>query len=103
MDAERRLPVRIRVGVPPEGLGQRLTEMTAWLDDDCGADGWAMTPSGTRGCSTTPRRSSSGRHTRERVRGAMVRRPQGRDRGGRVQGRGRWTGGAGRGGDAADL
>jgi hypothetical protein len=22
--------------------------MTAWLDDDCGADGWAMTPSGAR-------------------------------------------------------
>jgi hypothetical protein len=23
--------------------------MTAWLDDNCGADGWAMTPSGMRG------------------------------------------------------
>jgi hypothetical protein len=23
--------------------------MTAWLDENCGADGWAMTPSGTRG------------------------------------------------------
>jgi hypothetical protein len=22
--------------------------MTAWLDENCGADGWAMTPSGTR-------------------------------------------------------
>jgi len=31
--------VRIRIGVPPEGLGQRLTEITAWLDDNCGADG----------------------------------------------------------------
>ena len=47
--AERRYPVRIRVGVPPEGLGRRLTEMTGWLDQNCGADGWAMTPSGTRG------------------------------------------------------
>jgi hypothetical protein len=46
--AERRFPVRIRIGVPPEGLGQRLTEMTAWLDENCGAEGWAMTPSGTR-------------------------------------------------------
>jgi hypothetical protein len=23
--------------------------MTAWLDANCGADGWAMTPSGMRG------------------------------------------------------
>ena len=23
--------------------------MTNWLDQNCGADGWAMTPSGTRG------------------------------------------------------
>ena len=47
--AERRFPVRIRIGVPPEGLGRRLTEMTAWLDENCGANGWAMTPSGMRG------------------------------------------------------
>jgi hypothetical protein len=43
------LPVRIRLGVPPGGLGQRHTQMTAWLDENCGADGWAVTPSGTRG------------------------------------------------------
>jgi hypothetical protein len=47
--AERRFPVRIRIGVPSEGLGQRHTQMTAWLDENCGADGWAMTPLGTRG------------------------------------------------------
>jgi hypothetical protein len=47
--AECRFPVRIRIGVPPEGLGQRLTEMTAWLDENCGANGWAMTPSGMQG------------------------------------------------------
>ena len=47
--AERRFPVRIRIGVPPEGLGRRHTQITAWLDENCGADGWAMTPSGTRG------------------------------------------------------
>jgi hypothetical protein len=47
--AERRFPVRIRIGVPPEGLGQRHTQMTAWLNENCGADSWAMTPSGTRG------------------------------------------------------
>jgi len=49
IEAERRFPVRIRIGIPPEGLGQRLTEMTAWLDENCGASGWAMTPSGMRG------------------------------------------------------
>jgi hypothetical protein len=47
--AERRYPVRIRIGVPPGGFGQRYAQMTAWLDENCGADGWAITPSGTRG------------------------------------------------------
>jgi hypothetical protein len=47
--AERRFPVRVRIGVPPGGLGQRYAQMTAWLDGNCGADGWAMTPSGVRG------------------------------------------------------
>jgi hypothetical protein len=47
--AERRFPVRIRIAVPPGGLGQRYARMTAWLDENCGADGWAMTASGTRG------------------------------------------------------
>jgi len=44
--AERRLPVRIRIGVPPGRLGQRYSEITAW---HCGADGWAITPSRMRG------------------------------------------------------
>jgi hypothetical protein len=47
--AERRFPVRIRMAVPPEGFGVRLTAMHEWLDQNAGADGWAMTPSGTRG------------------------------------------------------
>ena len=47
--AERSFPVRIRIGVPPGGLGRRLTQMTAWLDENCGSDGWTMTPSGMRG------------------------------------------------------
>ena len=47
--AERRFPVRIRIAVPPEGLGRQHARMTVWLDENCGADGWAMTPSGTRG------------------------------------------------------
>ena len=48
-DAERRFPVRIRIGVPPDGLGSRLDGIKTWLDENCGAEGWAMTPSGTRG------------------------------------------------------
>ena len=47
--AERRFPVRITITVPPNGLGQRYTQITAWLDENCGSDGWAMTPSGARG------------------------------------------------------
>jgi len=47
--AERTYPVRVRIAVPPGGLGRRLTQMTAWLDENCGADGWAMTPSEMRG------------------------------------------------------
>ena len=46
---ERRFPVRIRIGVPPGGFGQRYADMTAGLDGNCGSDGWTMTPSGVRG------------------------------------------------------
>jgi hypothetical protein len=49
VSAERRFPVRIRIGVPSGGFGQRYAEMTAWLDENCGSDGWVMTPSGMRG------------------------------------------------------
>ena len=48
-EAERRFPVRVRVAVPPEGLGTRTDRIRAWLDENCGADAWAMTPSGLRG------------------------------------------------------
>jgi len=41
--------VRIRIGVPADGLGRRHTQITAWLDENCGSDRWAMTPSGMRG------------------------------------------------------
>jgi hypothetical protein len=40
--AERRFPVRIGIGVPSGGLGQRRAKMTAWLDENCGSDGWAV-------------------------------------------------------------
>ena len=49
IEAERRFPVRIRIGVPPSGFGQRYAQITVWLDENCGADGWAITPSGMRG------------------------------------------------------
>jgi len=49
VEAERRFPVRIRIGVPLQGLGARLDQMRAWLGENCGADGWALTPSGVRG------------------------------------------------------
>jgi hypothetical protein len=48
-DAERRFPVRVRIAVPPEGFGSRLDQIIAWLDANCGADGWTSTPSRTRG------------------------------------------------------
>ena len=48
-EAEGRFPVRVRVAVPPAGLGRRLDEMADWLDATCGADGWALTPSRLRG------------------------------------------------------
>ena len=49
VEAERRFPVRIRIGAPLQGLGARLDQIGAWLDENCGADGWALTPSGVRG------------------------------------------------------
>jgi hypothetical protein len=48
-DAERVLPVRIRIAVPPDGLGSQLDQMIAWLDANCGPGFWAMAPSGTSG------------------------------------------------------
>ena len=48
-EAEKRFPVRIKLAIPPAGLGDRLNQMNAWLDTNCGADGWAMTPAGLRG------------------------------------------------------
>ena len=39
-DAERHFPVRIRIGVPQDGLGSPLNQIKAWLDENCGANGW---------------------------------------------------------------
>ena len=59
-EAERRFPIRVRIGVPPDGLGPRLDRIKAWLDENAGADGWAMTPSGTRGVLNERRRQLRG-------------------------------------------
>jgi hypothetical protein len=48
-EAERRFPCRIKLGVTGGGFGACLTAMQMWLDENCGADGWAMTPAGLRG------------------------------------------------------
>jgi hypothetical protein len=48
-DIELHLPVRIRIAVPPEGLGSQLDQMVAWLDANCGPGSWLMTPSGACG------------------------------------------------------
>ena len=84
--AERRFPVRIRVAVPPGGLGQQHARMTAWLDENCGADGWAMTPSGTRGVLNDAVSIYFLDATLARLRCPMVRRVQGPDGRRRVQG-----------------
>lgn len=47
--AERRFPVRVRIAVPPEGLGRQLEIMHAWLDETCGADRWTAAPAGLSG------------------------------------------------------
>ena len=84
--AERRFPVRIRIGVPPGGLGQRYAQITDWLDENCGADGWAMTPSGTRGVLNDAVSIYFLDATLARLRCPMVRRVQGPDGRRRVQG-----------------
>jgi hypothetical protein len=47
-DADGRFPVRVRIGVPPHGLGERINQIGAWLDANCGA-GWVLTPAGLDG------------------------------------------------------
>ena len=43
-EAEGHFPVRIRIGVPQDGLGSRLDQIKAWLGHNCGTNGWAITP-----------------------------------------------------------
>jgi len=37
-EPEHRFPVRIRIGIPAEGLGNQLDQIVAWLDANCGAE-----------------------------------------------------------------
>lgn len=48
-EAEHRFPVRVRIAVPPGGLGRQLGVMQAWLDETCGSAGWASAAAGTAG------------------------------------------------------
>ncbi len=48
-EAERQFPVRIRIAVPSDGFGRQLAVMHAWLDETCGAAGWASAPAGLDG------------------------------------------------------
>jgi hypothetical protein len=47
--AEEQFPVRITVRVPGHGIGTRYNAMSDWLDENCGVNGWAIGPAGTRG------------------------------------------------------
>jgi len=40
---------RVLIAVPPAGFGAQLTIMRAWLDQNCGRDGWASAPAGHNG------------------------------------------------------
>ncbi len=40
---------RVLIAVPPAGFGPQLAVMLAWLDHNCGRDGWASAPAGHGG------------------------------------------------------
>ena len=40
---------RVLVATPPGGFGAQLAVMTAWLDANCGPNGWGWAPAGTDG------------------------------------------------------
>jgi hypothetical protein len=48
-EAGRQYPVRVRIALPPEGLGRQLEIIHAWLDETCGIEGWATAPAGLAG------------------------------------------------------
>jgi hypothetical protein len=48
-ETEKRYPVRVRIAVPPDGLGRQIEIMHAWLDETCGTEHWATAPAGLVG------------------------------------------------------
>jgi hypothetical protein len=48
-EAERQYPVRVRIAIPPQGLGRQLEVIHAWFEETCGIDGWATSPAGLAG------------------------------------------------------
>jgi hypothetical protein len=47
-DAGGRFPVRVVIAVPPGGFGQWFDLAEIWLNENCGSDGWVVTPVGDR-------------------------------------------------------
>jgi hypothetical protein len=60
-EAERRFPVRIRIGIPPDGLGSRLDRIKVWLDESCGASQPSESAKPTPAPRVCPRASSPNR------------------------------------------
>jgi hypothetical protein len=48
-DGERARHWQVLIAVPPAGFGGQLALMRAWLDHNCGPQGWASGPAGFRG------------------------------------------------------
>jgi hypothetical protein len=74
---------------PLAGVGGRLDQIKEWHDEKCGADGWAITPSGTRGVLNNLRGWRMSRHPgseprrirrRDEMRWPSIARGQGLDR-----------------------
>ena len=40
LDADRE--EQVRIGVPADGMGSRLDRIKVWLDENSGANGWAL-------------------------------------------------------------
>jgi hypothetical protein len=76
-----RFPVRTRIAVPSEGLGGHLDQIIAWLDADCGADGWISTHPAHEASSTTRSPSIFRCNDRGCLCALLVRSAEGRDRG----------------------
>lgn len=50
---DKAFPIRVKVRIPPEGLGTTLTEALLWLSSEVGPGEWAQHPSATLGGEAT--------------------------------------------------